>query len=102
EAGYKPPASHPDIDPPHEALQLVEQFKEMARDAEIKGAGKVFLDKATTSVRLANEFDAALRQFVHVPSRATKKAIEEAFVAVGKACTACHIQHRDSKEHSAY
>jgi protein tyrosine phosphatase (PTP) superfamily phosphohydrolase (DUF442 family) len=30
-AGWQAPAAHPDIDPPHEALQLAEQFRELGR-----------------------------------------------------------------------
>ena len=36
-AEWKTPKAKPDLDPPHEALQLVEHFKELQRIAEDGG-----------------------------------------------------------------
>jgi protein tyrosine phosphatase (PTP) superfamily phosphohydrolase (DUF442 family) len=41
-AGWKTPPDHPDIDPPHEALQLVEGFQELARLPEISKRPGIF------------------------------------------------------------
>ena len=45
-AGFKAPADQPDIDPPHEALQLAELFRELVRLPETKERGKAFLAAA--------------------------------------------------------
>ena len=41
-AGFEPPAKHPDIDPPHEALQLAELYREAARLREVKSTTSWF------------------------------------------------------------
>src|SRR5262249_18036126 len=98
EAGYKPPTSHPDIDPPHEALQLVEQFKEMARDAGARGKAADFVSRAEAAARGASDFEGGLGQYGTAAAEATRKKVEDAFVAVGKNCTACHVRHRDNRK----
>jgi protein tyrosine phosphatase (PTP) superfamily phosphohydrolase (DUF442 family) len=97
DAGYKPPAAHPDVDPPHEALQLAEQFKEMARDAETKRRGADLVGRSEASARLASDLEAALRRYGDAPNEATRNKLDAAFTAVGKSCMACHASHRDNK-----
>src|SRR5262249_54209529 len=37
EAGWKVPPGHPDVDPPHEALQLAELYREAVRLPDVRG-----------------------------------------------------------------
>jgi protein tyrosine phosphatase (PTP) superfamily phosphohydrolase (DUF442 family) len=95
-AGFKAPSHHPDIDPPHEALQLVEQFQELARHAAAKGKGEDFVKKAEASARIVSGLEAALRQSSKSPTEEAREKFEDAFVAVGKSCSGCHAHYRDN------
>jgi hypothetical protein len=95
-AGFKSPADQPDLDPPHEALQLAELFRELVRLPETKGRGRAFLAAAEAAERDATSLEAALRAGGKGPAAETRKAAESAFVAVGKSCTSCHARHRDN------
>ena len=44
-AEFKTPADHPDLDPPHEALQLTELFREASRLSEVRARGEAFVRK---------------------------------------------------------
>jgi protein tyrosine phosphatase (PTP) superfamily phosphohydrolase (DUF442 family) len=95
-AGFKPTARHADLDPPHEALQLVEQFRELARHAEAEGKGAEFRRLAEASARHAGALESALRQLGKAPSGTARMRAEEAFAAVSKSCTTCHARYRDN------
>jgi protein tyrosine phosphatase (PTP) superfamily phosphohydrolase (DUF442 family) len=84
-AGWKTPPKHADLDPAHEALQLLEQYREACRlkiaSAELQ-RGLAEAEKETAellrSLR-ANEKDAA----------------EQAARKVAASCTHCHAKFRD-------
>jgi protein tyrosine phosphatase (PTP) superfamily phosphohydrolase (DUF442 family) len=99
-AEFRAPPNQPDIDPPHEALQLAEQFREIARDARARGQESDFARRAEATARVASDFEEALRQYGTAPTEETHKKVEDAFVAVGKTCTACHAWHRDNRRSS--
>lgn len=96
EAGYRAPADHPDVDPPHEALQLTEQFREAARLDEVKAKGDEFLRQLATAGRDAEALGRALRAYAETPGDGTRRAAEAAFTAVSRGCTNCHARHRDN------
>jgi protein tyrosine phosphatase (PTP) superfamily phosphohydrolase (DUF442 family) len=96
EAGYKAPTEHPDIDPPHEALQLAEHFRELSRLEEVKNKGKDFSRKAEASERQATALERALRELGKAPTAEVRTMAEEAFRAVGQGCTTCHARYRDN------
>lgn len=85
-AGWRPPAKHPDIDPPHEALQLAEHFREAAR---LPDAVKI-ADKLIESAALAGSLEKALRR---VPGDAAQR--DELFRRVERSCRACHALYRN-------
>jgi protein tyrosine phosphatase (PTP) superfamily phosphohydrolase (DUF442 family) len=92
-AGWDSPSDHPDIDPPYEALQVVEQYREALRLPKTKDRPEEFrrwLDEA----RGATEgLEAALRPS---PGQAVdREAAEAAFKKAGDACTRCHGTYRD-------
>jgi protein tyrosine phosphatase (PTP) superfamily phosphohydrolase (DUF442 family) len=94
--GFKAPANHPDIDPPHEARQLAEQFREASRLAEVRAKGEDFLQKMEAAERQATSFQEALREYGKAPLPYSRKGLEAAFVAVGKSCSGCHGRYRDN------
>jgi protein tyrosine phosphatase (PTP) superfamily phosphohydrolase (DUF442 family) len=95
-AGFKAPADQPDVDPPHEALQLVELLREVSRLPDAKRRGDAFLAAAGAAERNAASLEAALRAFGKEPTAEARKSVESAFLAVGKGCTSCHARHRDN------
>ncbi|WP_435008440.1 hypothetical protein P12x_005651 [Tundrisphaera lichenicola] len=95
QAGFRAPADHPDLDPSHEALMLEEQFRELARSPDAKGRGADLIRQAEASASLAAELRSAFRAIGEVPSDESRKRAEMAYDAVGRACTSCHVRHRN-------
>ena len=87
-AGWKSPADHPDVTPAHEALQLVEHFRELAR---IEAPSKVFARRLITATNLAEELEQNLR------SNAGTIIIDSFFKNIGNSCSECHAKTRDQK-----
>jgi protein tyrosine phosphatase (PTP) superfamily phosphohydrolase (DUF442 family) len=95
-AGFKSPADQPDIDPPHEALQLTELFREASRLAEVRDRGEDFARKLEAAESQAASLRHALRTLVERPDEPSRRAAEAAFLAVSKGCTGCHARYRDN------
>jgi hypothetical protein len=93
-AGWKTPPNHPDVDPPHEALQLVERFREAARLAEVKERPDDFHRRLAAAEAAAAEMEQVLQRG---RDRGTVDgtAAEEAFRRGGAACAECHAHYRD-------
>lgn len=96
-AGFKATPGLPDIDPSHEALQLLELFRELARLPEAKARGKAFLAAAEDAERHASRLDALLRAFGDRPTVEAKRTLDAEFLATGQGCTACHAMFRDNR-----
>jgi len=92
-AGWKSPPVHPDLDPPHEALQIVESFQELLRSPAINQRPSEFRkwleETRTTAIDLEN----ALRTWKE--KGADKDSVERAFAATNATCTRCHAKFRD-------
>jgi protein tyrosine phosphatase (PTP) superfamily phosphohydrolase (DUF442 family) len=89
-AGWKTPPDNPDLDPPHEALQLNELFQEVPR----ADATPI---KSTEFARLINQ---AIQnsEDLHKKLAATPidpTATQSAFTRVNETCAACHKLFRD-------
>jgi protein tyrosine phosphatase (PTP) superfamily phosphohydrolase (DUF442 family) len=89
-AKWRAPAEHPDLDPPHEALLLKEQFAELMRTDMVTARPEKFQAMMRASDRAAGELELALR----APKLDTARA-EQAFARVTNNCTACHQVFRD-------
>ena len=61
-AGWKGPADHPDIDPPHEALQLAEHYREAGRLEKTVKSSDEFRRWLTDAEQGAKELEVALRK----------------------------------------
>jgi protein tyrosine phosphatase (PTP) superfamily phosphohydrolase (DUF442 family) len=88
--GWRVPPDHPDIDPPHEALQLHEHFLEIARLNDVVAKPDDFRKW------LADSNDAA--RSLHEALKASPPNIAAANVAFNRAstsCIACHKAYRD-------
>jgi protein tyrosine phosphatase (PTP) superfamily phosphohydrolase (DUF442 family) len=87
-AGWKAPPREPDLDPPHEALQLREHYREAARLPSVAGGPeemRKWIREAGEKARLLEE---SLRK---------QQPDEEVFRQSAAACTACHAKYRDVK-----
>jgi protein tyrosine phosphatase (PTP) superfamily phosphohydrolase (DUF442 family) len=89
-AGWKAPPDHPDVDPPHEALQVVEQYREALRLPRTKERPDEFRRWLDEAREAAEGLEAALR-----PGGDKGVDPEAAFKKVGDACTRCHGTYRD-------
>jgi protein tyrosine phosphatase (PTP) superfamily phosphohydrolase (DUF442 family) len=89
-AGWKAPKDHPDIDPPHEALQLQELIHEMLRTDSKHAKDPEFRAQIETADVSAKGLHAAL---LEKPVDTTKA--ETAFKAMSASCASCHKTYRD-------
>jgi hypothetical protein len=93
-AGWKTPPGHPDVDPPHEAVQLVEYFREARRLPTTRARPEDFRRRLSEAEAAAKALEAALRGRPASPGGAT--AAEGAFRRVEAACARCHARFRDA------
>ena len=81
---------HPDIDPPHEALQLQEHFHEIGRLEAVKDRLDDFRKMLSESDEASRDLHEALYARPLDTGRATT-----AFNRIAASCTACHEAYRD-------
>jgi protein tyrosine phosphatase (PTP) superfamily phosphohydrolase (DUF442 family) len=93
-AGWKTPADHPDLDPPHEALQVAEHYREAARMAHVKQRPEDFRRRLSEAEGKVNFLEAVLRSG-KIAGQADVPQAERAFQAAGAACAGCHSKYRD-------
>jgi protein tyrosine phosphatase (PTP) superfamily phosphohydrolase (DUF442 family) len=90
-AKWGPPADNPDVDPPHEATMLAEQYREIARLPEVAKEPQSFHDELARSEAAAWALSKALTRGALDAAAATK-----AFESGEASCTACHTGFRDN------
>lgn len=93
-AGWRAPPGHPDIDPPHEALQLAEQYREAGRLGQVKERPAEFRRRLADAEERAKALEGVLRRD-QVDGTVTAPAAEEAFRRAGASCAECHAKYRD-------
>ncbi len=93
-AGWKTPKENPDIDPAHEALQIVEQFRELLRQPAVLEKPDAFRGHLRAGETAAAALESLLRD-ARGPKQASHTATEKAFQSLGAACAACHEKYRD-------
>ena len=95
-AGWSRPPSHPDVDPPHEALQLMEKLRELGRTPEVQGHPAAFrklLSEGEAGAEALHESLAAWSKAGRVG--AAPAAVAASMKTVTSSCTACHKSFRD-------
>lgn len=90
DAGWKVPADHPDLDPPHEALLVMEHFHEIGRAESAKGLQPEFKKHLAASEAGAKDLRDAL-----AAKPVNAGAAAAAFKTVAQSCTDCHRVYRD-------
>jgi protein tyrosine phosphatase (PTP) superfamily phosphohydrolase (DUF442 family) len=94
-AGFRPPRDAPDLDPPHEALMLAEQFRELLRQDATRARGGDFLRAMDEAREAATDLEATLRTLGPAPTEAATARVESAFKRSARSCTSCHARYRD-------
>jgi hypothetical protein len=89
-AGWAVPRAHPDVDPPHEALQLRELYREAGRLPQTGKHGDEIRRWLGEAEAAAGDLEAALRAS---PVDAAKA--KAAFEASRSLCARCHEKYRD-------
>ena len=88
-AGWKAPKDNADLDPPHEALQLVEHFREIGRTADTAQRPDDFRRWLGDAEKSAATFEESLR------SNCATSELEKAFQRCRASCSQCHAKYRD-------
>jgi len=89
-AGWKAPPDHPDLDPPHEALQLNEHFREIGRLEAVAARPAEFRAILDEAQRRTAELSELLRV-----SEVDATAADATLKQIGATCTSCHKAYRD-------
>jgi len=87
-AGWRSPAGDPDRDPPHEALQLKELFRELQRTGAADGRPPDFREWMREAENGSAAIEAALRA-------GDRDSAGAAFGRLASACGSCHARYRD-------
>ena len=92
-AGWKAPATHPDLDPPHEALLLREAWRELARAARKTRPSASQMDFQ----RHLHEAEGAAVQLEAALRKSDASRANDALTRIGAGCASCHAAHRDRR-----
>lgn len=87
-AGWRTPANHSDITPSHEALMLLEQFRELERNPDTARRPDDYRARLGDSI-------AAIEALQRQLAKPAADHLDEAFKSVGQSCTGCHRQFRN-------
>jgi protein tyrosine phosphatase (PTP) superfamily phosphohydrolase (DUF442 family) len=89
-AQWTKPAGHPDIDPPHEVVQLIEHYREAARLDAVTKRGPALVQLFHDAESATRDLETQLRA---QPINAERTAA--AFARAAAQCAACHNRFRD-------
>jgi protein tyrosine phosphatase (PTP) superfamily phosphohydrolase (DUF442 family) len=92
--GWNSPPEHPDIDPAHEALQVVEHYREVVRLPKTRERPEEFRRLLDAAEKAAVTLRDLLERKPN-NDRVTTARVEQAFQQSKAACTQCHAKFRD-------
>lgn len=96
DAGWTISADQPKLDPPHDALLLVEQFRELSRTSPRAMQDDDFRRRLTTATTASSRLEAVLRQLALQSTAPLRRDAEQAYRAVKDSCKQCHQKYRDN------
>ena len=95
-AGWRGPAHHPDIDPPHEALQLTEKLRELGRTPEERAKPQAYRKLMADGEAGAQALHESLLAWSASGGKGAPPAtLGAAMKTINSSCTACHKSFRD-------
>lgn len=96
-AGWRTPKDHPDLDPPHEALQLKEFFRELQRTGDAEARPDDFKKWLRESEDAAESLEKVLRDWKEKQKGVgdAPMAADEALTRINQSCSACHKVYRN-------
>ncbi|MFN0051955.1 MAG: hypothetical protein ACKV0T_07175 [Planctomycetales bacterium] len=89
-------ADEDEVTPAQSALQLAEQFRELARAPFSAQRGEEFLAAVRSAQKETDQFERALRHWTEDADQPARQALDQAFQRVAKSCTTCHAAFRDN------
>jgi protein tyrosine phosphatase (PTP) superfamily phosphohydrolase (DUF442 family) len=87
-AGWKAPAEHPDVDPPHEALRLREIFTEILRTEDCRARPDEFRRMMEAARAASERLEKGLRN---------GEPADPAWTALRQSCADCHKPYRNTR-----
>jgi protein tyrosine phosphatase (PTP) superfamily phosphohydrolase (DUF442 family) len=90
-AGWQVPANHPDLDPPHEALQLAEHYREAGRLEKVVKSSNEFRRWLRNAEQEAKELERTLRNAKE--KGVDRTALDEAYRKASSSCVQCHAKY---------
>jgi protein tyrosine phosphatase (PTP) superfamily phosphohydrolase (DUF442 family) len=97
-SGWRTPAGHPDVDPPHEALQLTEKLRELGRTDDVRrdrpDPFRDLLGHGEAEAQSLQDALAAWSKQGHAVAR-PPATLDAALKSVTSSCAACHKAYRD-------
>jgi protein tyrosine phosphatase (PTP) superfamily phosphohydrolase (DUF442 family) len=90
-ADWQVPADHSDLDPPHEALQLAEHYREAGRLEEVVTSSEEFRRWLTDAEQESKELERALRNAKD--NNVDRTALDEAYRKANSSCVQCHAKY---------
>jgi protein tyrosine phosphatase (PTP) superfamily phosphohydrolase (DUF442 family) len=95
EAGFVPIPNDDGISAAQAALQLTEQFREMARSPAAIAKGPDYVAAAKDAERAAANLESALKKLTAAGEKPTREPAVVAYRTVAQSCTTCHKKFRD-------
>jgi protein tyrosine phosphatase (PTP) superfamily phosphohydrolase (DUF442 family) len=93
QSGWRTPADHPDLDPPHEALLLREHFTELLRTDAAQQQPAEFQEMLRQGERDAAELEAGLR--AQAADQEPSPQLAASLARITSNCKSCHRKYRD-------
>jgi protein tyrosine phosphatase (PTP) superfamily phosphohydrolase (DUF442 family) len=95
-SGWRPLDGHPDVDPPHEALQLMEKLHELGRTHDVQSRPGAFRQLLADGEAGAQALHDSLTAWSRTGISGNPPAqVAAAMKTVNSSCTACHKSFRD-------
>jgi protein tyrosine phosphatase (PTP) superfamily phosphohydrolase (DUF442 family) len=93
--GWRSLSGHPDVDPPHEALQLMERLHELGRTHDVASRPEAFRKLLTDGEAGAKMLHESLTAWSRTGRAGAPASAAAAMKTVGTSCSACHQSFRD-------
>ncbi|MFO0948655.1 MAG: hypothetical protein U1D30_22475 [Planctomycetota bacterium] len=84
------------VDPAHEALLVVELYRELLRTDEVKERGEEFVRELESARDETEQLRISIVEWQDQPTPAKLQTARDSFLNAGRRCDACHKKYRNS------